>query len=226
MSRRAVLAIAAALAFLGFVALAARVWDGLGPLAIDQRVMRHLPDWLMTRDAHDWVWYLSYPGRPSAVGLVSIAVAIVVWARSRRWRVALFCLVAPSLVAVVAEQVLKPMVDRRGVKGAGLYFPSGHVVGITSVAVVVWLVLVSRWPSRSARIAGAAVLVATVATVSLSRVALRTHYPTDVLGGALYAVAATLALAVAWPSNLARSRRLLRRNADACDRGGRHAMGR
>jgi membrane-associated phospholipid phosphatase len=187
----------AAVAFAGFVVLAASVWHGDGPLRVDRRLDAWLPHWLTSRDARQWVAYLSYPGRPFFVAAASFAVAALVWVRSGRLRTALFCAMAPPVVAVVAELVVKPLVGRHGDGGDSYHFPSAHVVGVSSVAMMAWLVVVSRWPSPAARAAGAAGLAVLVAGVGASRMALHVHYATDVVGGALYAVAATLALAAA-----------------------------
>jgi len=194
-SRRAVLAVVAAAAALGFVVLAMQVSGTLGPTDLDSSALRNLPDWLTARDRRDFVEYLSYPGRPLAVVLASAVLAALVWQQSRRRGPALFAAVAPITVSVIAELVVKPLVDREAPTGGGQFFPSGHVVGIASVAVAAWLVWVSRWPSRTARMFAAGGLALVVVAVGTSRVVLRNHYATDAVGGALYAVATVAAAA-------------------------------
>ena len=186
----------ALLAFLAFAALAARVWHGLGPLHFDQRLQARLPK--TAPDDRRWIKYLSYPGRPFAVVVESLAFAAITWWQSRRVRAATFCAAAPIVVSIVAELVLKPLIERRTASGAGLFFPSGHTTGVTSVATAAWLTWVSLWRSPFARLAGTVMLVAVVIGVGTSLVVLRTHYATDVIGAALYGAAATLAIAAWW----------------------------
>ena len=195
-SRRTLMLAIAFLGFMVFVALAARVWHQLGPLRFDRRVQARLP----STDAGNRriLKYLSYPGGPLAVGLECAALAALAWWQTRRVRVVTFCAVAPIIVSLVAELVLKPVIERRTASGTGLFFPSGHSTGVTSVATAAWLACVSLWRSRIARIAGAALLSAVVVAVGVSRVMLHAHYASDVIGASFYAVAATLALAAIW----------------------------
>ena len=196
---RHLLGVIALVAALGFVVLAVRVWHGVGPLRFDERVQAGATSRYSDADDRSWLNYLSYPGRPQAVVVESLLLAMVVWRYTRERWVALFCAVVPIAVGVGAELLLKPIIDRRNVSGEGLLFPSGHTTGIASVAVAAWITWLSLSPSRPARIVGGVALAAVVALVGVSRVLLHTHYVTDVVGGALYAAAATVALAFIWP---------------------------
>lgn len=179
--------------FAAFLALALYVWHDVGPLHFDDRVANRLPD--IDRETRDFVYDLSTPGRPTAVVIESLVIAALSWWQTRRIRVMLFCALVPIVVGVTADVVLKPLIDRTSQYGDSLSFPSGHTTGITSVAVVAWLAAVSSWRSLTARVIGAAALAGIVATVGVSRVWTGSHYATDVIGGVLYGVAATLALA-------------------------------
>jgi membrane-associated phospholipid phosphatase len=194
--RRVSLLAIAFLGFLSFGALSALVWHVLGPVHVDQRARA----WLPTTDASDrrWLMYLSDAGGPFAVVVESLALAAIAWWRSRNLRVTTFCAVVPIVVVIVAELMLKPVIERRSGSGRGLLFPSGHTTGVASVATAAWLTWVLLWRSALARLAGAVMLSAVVIGVGVSRVMLHSHYATDVAGGALYGAAATLALSAVW----------------------------
>jgi membrane-associated phospholipid phosphatase len=194
-SRRAWLSSLAAIAAGAFAVLLKRAWRRFGPLAVDNSVQDRFPGWLTARDARHWVEYFGYPGGPLAVVLGSLVLAALVWQRARHVEPAIFAAIVPITVSMFAELVLKTLVDRQAPRGGGSFFPSGHVVGVTSVALAAWLVWVSCWPSRIARAFGAGALAVLVLAVATSQVATRQHYVTDAVGGALYAVAAVAAIA-------------------------------
>lgn len=68
-------------------------------------------------------------------------------------------------------------------------FPSGHTMGsagvVASLAVLLWL----STKRRSIRLAGAALAVTVALGVGISRIYFGAHYPSDVLGGWLIAIA-------------------------------------
>lgn len=68
----------------------------------------------------------------------------------------------------------------------GFAFPSGHTVQITAFALVVFLIVHRLQPHRQ-RLA-AILLSILVLCVAISRLYLQVHYPSDVLGGFLFAV--------------------------------------
>jgi undecaprenyl-diphosphatase len=85
--------------------------------------------------------------------------------------------------SALAEWAVKWLVARPRPRGSPSAFPSGHV--FTSVAffgAIVYL-LWTRDVSRSWRIAGTAACVLIVVGIALSRIYLKFHWLTDVLGG-------------------------------------------
>jgi undecaprenyl-diphosphatase len=87
------------------------------------------------------------------------------------------------LGATVSEWIVKWLVARPRPRGSPTAFPSGHV--FTSVAFfggVVYL-LWTRDVARPWRIVGTAACLVVIVGVALSRVYLRFHWVTDVLGG-------------------------------------------
>ncbi len=107
-------------------------------------------------------------------GAVVIAAVTVTHDRFR----ALAYLVGPPLAVLIAEELVKPLVGRT--LGGALTYPSGSTTGATALATAAILATPGRWRWCTAVLAGAYALWMTVAVV-----ALRWHFPTDALAGAL-----------------------------------------
>jgi undecaprenyl-diphosphatase len=139
---------------------------------------------------------LSVPGRAelSAVALAALAL----WLRVRgRGRLGVRLLVA-LVVTTVVELVVKFVVPQAPIPGdvgrvpdpslfdfATPYpYPSGHMLR----AVLLLGAVYALWPNKPARVA----VVLTLAGAAWARVYLGTHWPSDVLGGALLGLAGLL----------------------------------
>lgn len=170
-----------------FVVLSAAAGAGLLQ-EVDSRVLRVVqsrPSGLMDSLGSA----LSVPGRAevSAVALAALAVGLRTGRRGGLgWRL-LAALVATTLVEIsVKFAVPQPPVpgdvnrvpDPSLVDFATPYpYPSGHMLR----AVLLLGALYALWPNRLVRY----VLLLTLAGAAISRVYLGTHWPSDVLGGAL-----------------------------------------
>src|SRR5450755_4488847 len=117
-----------------------------------------------------------------------IAVAAIILAFRRRWRLAIY-LLATGAGALVMDPILKDLVGRlRPVvahpiaHGGGNSFPSGHSLGSIVCYGAVLLVFLpaarGRW-----RTVFITVIVTLVALIGISRILLGVHYLSDVLGG-------------------------------------------
>jgi undecaprenyl-diphosphatase len=117
-----------------------------------------------------------------------IGVSAVFLAFRRRWRLALYLLVA-GVGALVMDPILKDLVGRlRPVvahpiaHGGGNSFPSGHSLGSIVCYGAVFLVFLpaarGRW-----RTVFTVAIVTLVALIGISRILLGVHYLSDVLGG-------------------------------------------
>jgi membrane-associated phospholipid phosphatase len=138
-------------------------------------------------DAAGYFYVPSDPGSHLANELVKIGslpvlvagVAVIfVLAVFRDWVRAFACGVAPIVAAEVVEHVAKPMVGRE--IGAGNFtYPSGTVAVVAALAAAVFLI-----SPRLLRPISALVGALAVVAVGWAVLALRWHYPTDVIGGA------------------------------------------
>ena len=96
---------------------------------------------------------------------------------------------AVMLSAPVAEYAVKNLVDRPRPNSDFPGFPSGHVTAITAFSVVVLYLAGREGVSRPWRLALLALLGALTALVSLARIYLYAHWPSDLLGGLLLGAA-------------------------------------
>ncbi len=129
------------------------------------------------------------------IPLIVIGVGLVVWLFfTHRRREAL--IVAVMLIAITAgSEGFKQLVARPRpsgtdptIPGVVYSYPSGHVLeALTILGIVAIRSWRSAWP-LAARVAVWAVLIVWVILVGLARMAINVHYPTDVLGGLLFAI--------------------------------------
>jgi undecaprenyl-diphosphatase len=141
-------------------------------------------------------------GHPAAVAVVKaitwlgssgvlwlvIGAAAVLLAFRRRWRLAVYLLVAGAGVLVLDPVLkslvgrLRPVVAHPVAHGQGNSFPSGHSLGSIVCYGAVFLVFLPalRGRGRRAFTAGIATL---IVLIGISRILLGVHYISDVLGG-------------------------------------------
>jgi undecaprenyl-diphosphatase len=130
-------------------------------------------------------------GSSPVVGV--LVLLTVLWTLQRRRWIDAAALVAGSLASYAAVHVLKPAYDRPRPGGALVdtmlaAYPSGHA--LYSVALIACaLVLVRAGVGWAGRIALVTVAVILAAVIGVTRVYLRAHFLTDVLGGASLAIA-------------------------------------
>ena len=164
---------------IGAVAVAAVVLEGFvvahRPLA--GRLDRWLQD-LVPGSHNSFYVDVTWLRYPWVVGIGAVAVAVAAATLTRDWLRAIALLAGPLLAIVVAEELIKPLVGRT--LGGALTYPSGSTTGATALAAAAILATPARWRWWTGLVAGAYALWMTVAVV-----ALRWHFPTDALAGAL-----------------------------------------
>jgi undecaprenyl-diphosphatase len=122
-----------------------------------------------------------------------LILATVIFAVVRRRRIEAVALAAGWVLLFVSVNVAKSLYDRERppsgfVETFNAAYPSGHTAYAVSL-VACATVLVRAGVHWAVRIAAVAVAVGLVAVVALTRVYLRAHFLTDVLGGAALGVA-------------------------------------
>jgi membrane-associated phospholipid phosphatase len=120
---------------------------------------------------------------PSVVVVVAVLLGALSLRRDRPRAVA--CLIGPPLAVLVGQEMIKPLVGRT--LGGTLTYPSGSTTGAAALATAAILAVPPRWKWVTAVLAVAYALWMTVAVV-----ALRWHFPTDALGGAVLGVGVVL----------------------------------
>jgi membrane-associated phospholipid phosphatase len=203
--RRAVLAAIALVAVAGVVALAWAASDATSVVArldrawhasVRGHVLRH-PAWLSAMEV------VTHLGDTVVVALIDAALVALCLARGRRRLARFVALVSVAGWAMrigVRELTARPRPADALWHEQTYSFPSGHT---TNSAIAAALAMIVLLPSlrRLARVAVATAAVVCALAVGLSRVVGGVHWPSDVLGGLLFAVGfVSLAAAVfPWP---------------------------
>ncbi|MFE3544659.1 phosphatase PAP2 family protein [Nocardia sp. NPDC059177] len=179
------------------VAIPASFPAGGGPTTLDTAVSTPITESVSPGLA---AWLVVPSDGPVVLALLLAAVG---WfAVRRRWWAAVTMLVVPELAVAINTWALKPLWERP--IQDNLAYPSGHTVHLVAVATT-FACLVS---DLRARVAVAALTLLALVCVLPGMVVLGYHYPTDVLGGVVAAVAmavAGCALAAALRDRLGRA---------------------
>jgi undecaprenyl-diphosphatase len=192
------------------------VWDLVGvqerSLLAGDRMALHLADRLHADAAVSAAKVVTVLGSlPVAIGLVALAGTALVWQRAIRDAVALVLGLALTYAAV---HIAKDAVDRPRPAGAlvdadGSSYPSAHAAyAVTWVAVA--FALSRALPTIASRFALMTVAIVIAIVVGLTRIYLRAHYLSDVVGGwglgaAVFGLCGVVALVIGYVRNNARA---------------------
>ncbi len=173
--------------------LSAYLWDKIGPVAVEQRVM----DVIFGAGVHRHVFRLGLlfgAPRPFA----AIVIALLIWAAVRRRPPELIaCLAAPAAVVFV-ELILKPLVDRTWeLPDSVPTYPSGTTAGVAAWTTLVWLLASPSVRSAGLRLGLAIALAAVTGLTAIAVVGAHRHLPLDAVGGICAGVGFVLAWAAA-----------------------------
>jgi membrane-associated phospholipid phosphatase len=153
--------------------------------------------------------FFTWLGGPGGIPMQVFVILLMLLFNRRAWKLALAALAGGlSYLAIVnlvnrprptADQILR-VTEHPG----STSFPSGHLIFITISAGVLMLCLGHRYLPRWARPIGWAVVVGIVLAVGLDRIYVGAHWPSDVLAGALIAIAwLSFVVSVRWISDRA-----------------------
>jgi undecaprenyl-diphosphatase len=202
--------VAAALALGGFVWLGYQVRSG-EPTGMDLAVRAWMRS-LETASLSDLMWGASVYGAPVRLAPLGLAAALAFLLRGWRRGAAL---VAVTLGGAVALNTgLKTLFARTRPQAFFDYypapesysFPSGHALFATCFFGGVAVLMAHRVESRVGQILIWLVALVLIVLISVSRIYLGVHYPTDVIGG--FAVGVIWVAAVALGDRLAEHRHL------------------
>jgi undecaprenyl-diphosphatase len=181
------------LAGAGFLGVLALVLGGWAPLdGADSAVSGALRGYGEVRPGHVAALRVATDIMETLVFLAAGMVTTVLFARRRDWRAVRFVAAVTALVPILwalmhlALHRPRPLDGFVTVHSNG--FPSGHTAHAASAALVGLLLL---WPrlDRACRVAAVLVAGGFAAFIGATRVALLAHWPSDVLGGWLLALA-------------------------------------
>ena len=153
--------------------------------------------------------FLTWLGGPGGIPMQAVVILLVLLLNRRAWGLALAALAGGLSYLVIVNLVNRPrptadQILRVTEHPGSTSFPSGHLIFITISAGVLMLCLGHRYLPRWARPIGWAVVAGIVVAVGLDRIYVGAHWPSDVLAGALIAIAwLSFVVSVRWISDRA-----------------------
>ncbi len=187
---------------LGFAVSAAALWIFAG---VTEDVIHHDPLTLVDMQVAHWFRSHASPtldraalvvtdiGSPAAVGVLMLLVAL--WLASRRRWIPLAGWLAANVGGFLLSEGIKRLIQRPRPPGAAEFlhasplgmsfsFPSGHATGSLIAYGMLGYLLVAFWPpARRHAALTAAITVALILAIGLTRLYLAVHYLSDVIGG-------------------------------------------
>jgi membrane-associated phospholipid phosphatase len=151
--------------------------------------------------------FFTWLGGPGGIYMQAVVMALVLLLNRRAWILALAAFAGGLWYEVMVHLVNRPrpvtgQILRVTEHPGSTSFPSGHLIFITLSVAVLMLCVGHRYLPRWARPIGWAAVVAVVLATGVDRIYGGAHWPSDVLGGELIAVAwLTFVVSVRWISD-------------------------
>lgn len=104
-------------------------------------------------------------------------------------------LIGGDALAFIAKEVIqRPRPTQRLVAESGFSFPSGHAIGSTILVIMIFIIIIPKIKSQSLKLITESLAIIWLIIIIFSRVYLRAHFPSDIVGA--------LILGVSWVSLL------------------------
>ncbi|MCZ2492826.1 phosphatase PAP2 family protein [Dellaglioa carnosa] len=104
-------------------------------------------------------------------------------------------LIGGDALAFIAKEVIqRPRPTQRLVAESGFSFPSGHAIGSTILVIMIFIIIIPKIKSQSLKLIAQSLAIIWLIIIIFSRVYLRAHFPSDIVGA--------LILGVSWVSLL------------------------
>lgn len=133
---------------------------------------------------------VSFFGGPAISLVLAVLIAIIVYSKNRRvdgiWVVATF-FSGDALAFIVKNVVRRPRPTDKVIPDSGFSFPSGHIFGMTLLILIVIYVILPYVQNPELRFVLQLLLIIWLVVLAFSRVYLRGHFATDILGSVLLA---------------------------------------
>lgn len=121
------------------------------------------------------------------LGLTITIALLVMRQNALAIKTIVFVLGGNLLVHGIKTLLSRPRPLEQLVPAGGYSFPSGHTFNAVLLAVLFWEIIAIVLQHRSSRVIVALLLVIWVVLIALSRMYLQVHFPSDIVGGMLYA---------------------------------------
>lgn len=104
-------------------------------------------------------------------------------------------LIGGDALAFIAKEVIqRPRPTQRLVPESGFSFPSGHAIGSTILVIMIFIIIIPKIKSQGLKLITQSLAIIWLIIIIFSRVYLRAHFPSDIVGA--------LILGVSWVSLL------------------------
>ena len=156
---------------------------------VDQNTLNYLSRFISLPRAH-FFDVIAFTGKPAVTLLAATILIAVLWQHKQIWEslTALTMVLSGNAVGLLIKLMIqRPRPTSLITPATGYSFPSGHVISSVILAIVIFKFGIQLIPAIRLRLSLSMLLIFWLGLVALSQLYLQVHYPSDVLGGALFA---------------------------------------